>query len=510
MVGGAPEVAFERRHDRQNRVVAPVRSDHLDADGKTNAAALDLDAGPHRHVGTRLPLTLFAGAYPRRCHHAGGRAEHVVGERVRDSWEEMLACAVSERGQGERWADDRVEPIATELPEIVVAVAGAGLDDPPVRVRGAGLYASNDLGEGVLAASFEHAREDRSDRGGRCGSSDQSRHLRDRFLATQERLEVLGAAGGHRSEEDVGCLLWIGCGHRHHRCPHRLERGDGLLDGAANRRRHRVHPVVGVDADPQAVDRDSVRVGPRHWWHRIECQVQRRGREQLHRELQVAHRPGDRTGLGDHRLLAVAEQASGEVGVREAQRGRLEAVYPAEVGGDAGAAAKVAGQPERRTPGRDDRRLAATAATRRAVEVPRVVRSPVHWIVGLPAGEGLDDVRLAEHDRARSPERGDQRTFIVVDVPDSLAGPERGLGAGDAVLLLDGDRNAVQRADLVTARECRVGGCRLFAGLVEQPNHHRVQVLVDLLDAPNVSVDDLDRRHLAVPHLVRDAGCIEA
>ncbi len=159
--------------------------------------------------------------------------------------------------------------------------------------------------------------------------------------------------------------------------------------------------------------------------------------EERHRERDVRDRAGDGPGLRDEKLLPVAEQARGEVCVRQTPAGGLEPVDAAEVCRDSRAAPEVAREPERGASRRDDRTLTAAASARCPVQVPGVEAPTVDAVVALPPRERLEDVRLAEDHRTGLAQLRDERALVVVDLPDLVLRAERRLRSDDPVLLLD-------------------------------------------------------------------------
>ena len=287
----------------------------------------------------------------------------------------------------------------------------------------------------------------------------------------------------------------------------RLRIGEGLDDRpthredlrclphrAPQRRRRGPVAVVFEDADPQALDRDTLRIGPRDRRDaRVELLEARRG-EHAHRELEVGDRARHRTGVEDDRLHAREEQLGRRVEVRQAPGGRPEALDPAEVRRRPDAAADVGGEPERRATGRDDRALAAAAAAARALEVPGVVRPAEERVVALLVEEQLGHVRLAEDDRARVAQAAHERPFRCRQRVAPARQPECRRQALDVELLFDGDRHAGERPEQVTAGPRAVHGGRLRARVVETAGDDGVQPPVHRLDAVDVRIDHLTRR----------------
>ena len=97
----------------------------------------------------------------------------------------------------------------------------------------------------------------------------------------------------------------------------------------------------------------------------------------------------------------------------------------------------------------------------------------------------------------------DRRAVRVADVVGQQLRAVRRAHARHRQRVLGGERDAVQRADLVAARERRVGRDRLLARLIQPRQHERVDRRVALGDPRRVCVDQLDRRDLALAHRAR-------
>lgn len=117
-------------------------------------------------------------------------------------------------------------------------------------------------------------------------------------------------------------------------------------------------------------------------------------------DLQTQRHIGDGASqhayLTDDGLLADRHAVATRVG-RTAGR-RLDTGNAAERGRDAHADTDVSRQAQRRSARRNDRPLASTAAARGAVEIPRIVRSPIERIVALIVEQALRDIGLPEDD----------------------------------------------------------------------------------------------------------------
>ena len=204
--------------------------------------------------------------------------------------------------------------------------------------------------------------------------------------------------------------------------------------------------------DPQAAQLDRRGVAERHRRRAAVAPV--RPGEHAEEQRDVGDRAGQRPDL----RARVTERADlpevvEHAGDRHAPRGRLDRRQPAEVGGQAHAGARVRAHAAWRAARRDRGRLAAAAAARRALEVPRVVRAPVHLVVGFDAAAVDRAVGLPEQDRARAAQPRHRRRVAVGHHADALRRADRHLHPRRRQVVLGGERHAVQRAARLAAGE---------------------------------------------------------
>ncbi len=149
---------------------------------------------------------------------------------------------------------------------------------------------------------------------------------------------------------------------------------------------------------------------------------------------------------------------------------RLEPEQAAERTRDPDRAAAVAAHAGGHHAGGHRHRRTSAGAARRARAVPGVAGDAA--VVGLGVGPGaeLGHRGLADHDRAGRPESADHLA-VGRHRGAVAAAAEGGHRAGDVELLLDGDRDAVQRAERATAALRRVACRRLGERLPLE--HHR-------------------------------------
>ncbi len=106
-------------------------------------------------------------------------------------------------------------------------------------------------------------------------------------------------------------------------------------------------------------------------------------------------------------------------------------------------------------------------------------------------------VRLPEDDRPGLAQPLHQRSVALRPVRNAAGKADRRRRTGHQELLLDRDRNAVQRPEGLAAGPGGIGGGRLVPRPIEQGYHHRVQAWVHLFDALDMLFDHLPRRKVA-------------
>ena len=176
--------------------------------------------------------------------------------------------------------------------------------------------------------------------------------------------------------------------------------------------------------------------------------VARGSMKRLVSEQQVLDVTGDRAGLGGHRLL-LSERFRRGVQHAQALRRRLQPGHATEGGRPPDTAAEVATQAERAAAVSDDGCFPTGAAPRCSGRVPRVVGPAEHGVVGFVNEQELGDVRLAQNHGSGLAKPLDQRPVGRCDVPAAGDEANGGRHAGHVELVLDGDRNAVQRTEVL-------------------------------------------------------------
>ena len=210
----------------------------------------------------------------------------------------------------------------------------------------------------------------------------------------------------------------------------------------------------------------------------------RQGEDEI---IDVAAHRTDR-GPGVERAHSPGDDVSG---ARHPSGGGLDPADAAEVRGQSDAAAGVAAEVERRAACRDDGCCAAAGATGGAFGIERVAGLSVDEVVGF-AGEGeLRRVGLAHQDRSGGAQAGCDGG---VGLGDEVLAAERASGGDHAlgvVRVLEGDRRAVQRSELVAAGDGGVGLGGFFAGAIGAELDDGVEGRVDLVDAGQVGLEHL-------------------
>ena len=217
--------------------------------------------------------------------------------------------------------------------------------------------------------------------------------------------------------------------------------------------------------------------------------------ELIEHRRRVAHGPGDRPGRRQTHRVAVHG-----VTTDPPPRG-LEAEQPAARGRDPDGAATVRALGHGDQSGRHRRGRAAGGAAGHPGPVPGRDRGRPALGLGVARRAELRRRGLAEADHARGLERqgdavGDVRHEVGVD-----RRAERRADALGQVEVLDGRRHAVERraGPALQGLELTRAGARQVVGERDERAHRRRRVVVDAMGAFEVVLDELERRHLALP-----------
>ncbi len=188
----------------------------------------------------------------------------------------------------------------------------------------------------------------------------------------------------------------------------------------------------------------------------------------------------------------LAEQRPG----RDAPARRLEAHRAAAARRDADRAPAVGSMRECAEPCRHRGGRSAARSTRGMREAPWVVRGAEQAVLGGWSGSELGEVGLAQDGAALLFQPRDRKEVhgqrVVLERPRS----KRQRIAGERDQVLDRRRHATQRVADVRV----VSGFRLLERELRRRQHVRVEPGVELFDARDVRLRELDGRHLAAAH----------
>ena len=281
--------------------------------------------------------------------------------------------------------------------------------------------------------------------------------------------------------------------------------GQALLPHGFDLGGHIVRPVFARHADAQAFD--ATAAGGGEIWHgevggrAVFRVVAGHGAEQ---DGAILHGAGDRAGLiqrGGERDHAPA---------RAAAISRLDAGDTAETGGLADGAAGIGGGGAECEAGGDSGGGATGRATGHQLAViasagPRVDhRAEGGGGVG-GAHRELIQIGLAEEDGTIAQQIGRDRAFVRRHERFQNAAGRGGAYAGGAEQILDGQRNAGERA-VVAARQRRIGGGGLGTRQVRGDSDEGVQHRVQRVDRGEEVVGEFQRRHVALAQRGAGAG----
>ena len=347
---------------------------------------------------------------------------------------------------------------------------------------------------------MRHHRRPRIDGGerivGRIQPIDDLLHLRD--VAGR-----LAARHGRRGEAAIG---GFGLAHVHvrtRRVGHfRAELGKHVADSRYLVRdlgRHRRQRIVRPQRDAEFAEGGELRVGE------IEPPCRRfafdRPGHHVQGESQVDGIPRQRPAHRHVRFRHAFDQLVASL--RHDAPGRLVAVDAAERRRGADGAADVRTGLQGAESRRRCSRAAAGRTARRTLQVPRIAGGAVDGVEALDVRELHRHVRLAEEVRARGAKAANGEAVALGDVvPLRLDAPGRWRVRHD-VGLLDGHRQAVERAAYTASRQLLVGGFRVGEGALEAAHDHGVDLAVEALDALDVEPRQLDGADALVANELR-------
>ena len=206
---------------------------------------------------------------------------------------------------------------------------------------------------------------------------------------------------------------------------------------------------------------------------------------------------GHRADGGDVEVVGIDRRLQFMPGHRQHAPGGLVAPHAAVVRRVADGRADVAAQFQPGEAGRQCRCRAAGRSARRAAGVPGVAGGAVHRVEALPVGQRDRHVGLAEQHRAGGLQALHQQRVASGDVAGVGRVAVGGGQPGHVEALLHRDRQAVQRAPALAARQGRIGGAGTVAGAVGIQHHHRVDRAAQAADAAQVVVQQFQCGQLA-------------
>src|SRR6202163_488453 len=138
---------------------------------------------------------------------------------------------------------------------------------------------------------------------------------------------------------------------------------------------------------------------------------------------------------------------------------------------------------------------------------PRAVGAPAQIVHRIEPETESRRIGAAENDRACVLPVGDDRAVLL---GDDVLKANHAVGRRRALLVdvfLDGNGHAVQRSELFTSRDRRVGAIGGIARAPGQIDRHRIELGVDCGHATEARVQRLTRRDVATTDRRRDASC---
>ena len=285
-----------------------------------------------------------------------------------------------------------------------------------------------------------------------------------------------------------------------HCFPHRQAGGGQRLRTPADRlhrfRRRRTDPVIGKKGQSQPTQFHCLRSPYDHGHHRRISSVapgndgQRRGKV-FHMPRQKANRQYRRQRAGGRRKVA----RGGHQPVC-----RFVAGDAAIVGRYANAAAGVAAEPQGRSSRRNDGRLAAATAPRRAAQIMGIVSSAVHQVVALIDEAQFRHIGLPEENGTTGPQPGDDSGILLGHVRSAAARSGTGHQPCRIQGIFDGKGHPVQRPEQRSLGQQLIGSARLPEGRFGIPLHDGIQARIDLGNPFKMSLDQFFGRHLFGPN----------
>ena len=186
--------------------------------------------------------------------------------------------------------------------------------------------------------------------------------------------------------------------------------------------------------------------------------------------------------------------------------GRLDAGDAAEAGWYADAAAAVAAGCEGAEAGDQGGCRAAAAAARRVVGVPGVAAGVADQVLGGTGLAELGGVGLAQDDGAGGLDPLDDDGIHVGHAVAEYSGPHGGCDPVGQLQVLDGDWDAMQRAEGIAAPHRFIGGAGIGEGLVRAEGEVGAEAWVEFLNALVEQLGEFDGGDFSIGDHTPDFG----
>ena len=241
------------------------------------------------------------------------------------------------------------------------------------------------------------------------------------------------------------------------------------IDGGGNQKIAAVANVLAVDRRRQRVDSIIANHGGEQQAEIRHCT--------RHRPEHAERVPAERSLVARHHPRRGAKPDDAVVGGRVAQR-------PSGI---------RAGCDWHHTRRQHDARPAGRAS-RGFVGRKGIAGHAIDGVAGVGAGTPFRRIRLANDDRTGLADRSDDPLVLLRHVIlKQYAAVGRAQACG-ILKILDPDRQAMQRPERVPAHHRSLGLARRDSRTLEIARHHRVDCRIDGLDAPDATLQKLDRR----------------
>ena len=179
----------------------------------------------------------------------------------------------------------------------------------------------------------------------------------------------------------------------------------------------------------------------------------------------------------------------GNAAVRGLQRGDT-----GECGGTPHRNCHVASDADRGQAGRNHRRFAARRTARGALQIPRIIGAASEQIVALGPRCKFGNIGFRQRTAAGCLEACHRSGILGGDVPGEQPGAALTGNASGIERVLDGEGDAMQRAQINAAGDGMVGGVRALQRGVGHQGHQRIDLRVHGVDTLQVGLDHFPRR----------------